>query len=153
MKHLNIIVLLLFLTSCSAEWHLKRAIKKNPKYGDSTKTETLVIVHDTVHDTLFVPSHNFEFTLDSLHNLMDSFSVVYSDSFISVYGKLDSLGKLNFKGKVKERLIPFEVIVHDTVKIETKCPPSVTVIEGYPKWYLWVLICIFAIIVLIKIFK
>lgn len=153
MKYLNIIVLFLFLTSCSAEWHLKRAIKKNPSYGDSTKTTTLVIVHDTIRDTLFVPDHKFEFTVDSLHNLMDSFNMVYNDSFVYIYGKLDSLGKLTFKGKVKERRIPYEVIVHDTVLVESKCPPNVTVINGYPKWYLWVLISIFATVILIKVFK
>lgn len=151
MKKINIgwLVILLMLTSCSAEWHLRRAIHKNPKYGDSTKTTIQIVLHDTIHDTLFVPSHEFDFTVDSLRNCLDSFSMVYNDSFVTVYGKLDSLGQLKFKGKVKERLVPFEVIVVDTVVKEIECPPSIVVEpSGYPKWYLWVVIGIFAVILI-----
>jgi len=79
-----IAILLLFLTSCSAEYHLRRAIKLNPKYGDSTKIVQLVIVNDTIHDTLLVEAHEFAFTLDSLHNIMDSFNMVYNDSFLTI---------------------------------------------------------------------
>ena len=151
MKKINIgwLMILLLMTSCSAEWHLLRAIKLNPKYGDSTKTTVQIILHDTVHDTLLVPSHEFDFTIDSLRNCLDSFSMVYNDSFVTVYGQLDSLGKLKFKGKVKERLVPFEVIIRDTIEKEIECPPSIIVEpSGYPKWYLWVLIGIFVVIII-----
>ena len=145
--------ILLLLTSCSAEWHLKRAIKLNPSYGDSSKNIQMVIVHDTIHDTILVPSHKFSFTVDSLRGVLDSFSVVYNDSFLTIYGKLDSLGRHSFKGTIKERLIPYEVIIHDTSYIETKCPPSIVVNEGYPKYYLWILIGIFALLLIYKFVK
>jgi len=152
MKTLSIL-LLIFLTSCSAEWHLRKAIKLNPKYGDSTKNVQIIIRQDTIRDTISVPSYDFNFTIDSLRNSLDSFIMVYNDSFVVISGKYDSIGKLKFKGKVKERLVPFEVIVHDTIKIETKCPPSVTVNQGYPKWYLWLLISIFVAFLILMIKK
>lgn len=141
------LIILLLLTSCSAEWHLHRAVKLNPKYGDSTKITKVVLVHDTIRDTLLVPSHTFDFVIDSLRSSMDSFNMVYSDSFITIYGKLDSLGKIKIKGKIIEKKIPFEVIVHDTLRVDVQCPPSIVVADGYPKWYLWVLIAIFVVVI------
>jgi len=141
------LIILLLLTSCSAEWHLHRAIKLNPKYGDSTKITKMVLVHDTIRDTILVPSHRFEFTIDSLRSSLDSFNMVYSDSFITIFGKLDSLGKIKMKGKIVEKRIPFEVIVHDTIQVDVQCPPSIVVSDGYPNLYLWVLIAIFVVVI------
>jgi len=147
------LVLLVSLYSCSAEWHLKRAIHKNPKYGDSSKTIEMVIFHDTIYDTIHVPSHDFSFTVDSLRNCLDSFSLVYNDSFITIHGKLDSLGQLKFKGTIKEKLIPYYIEIHDTAYIEKNCPPNITVQEGYPKWYLWVLLIITIFVIILALRK
>lgn len=141
------LILILFLSSCSAEWHLRKAIKKNPEYGKPKIKYELVLYRDTIRDTIVVPHHDFSFNLDSLCNVVDSFNMVYSDSILTIYGKLDSLGKMKFKGKVKEKLIPFEVIVHDTIKVAVECPPAITINSGYPKWYLWLFIFIFALFV------
>lgn len=153
MKNLYIILMVFLLSACSAEWHLHRAIKKNPKYGDSTKVTQIIIVHDTIRDTILIPEHKFSFTIDSLRNALDVYNMVYNDSFLTIYGKLDSLGKIKFTGTVKEKKVPFEVIIHDTIKVETKCPQNITVVEGYPKWYFWVLIGIFALILILLIKK
>ena len=141
------------LSSCSAEWHLRKAVSKNPEYGKVKKEVKFIIYRDTIHDTIIVPSHDFHFVLDSLHNYMDSFHMVYNDSFVTILGKLDSVGKLKFKGTVKERLVPYEVIVHDTIKVTTECPPNIVVNNGYPKWYLWLLIAIFVLFILYSIKK
>lgn len=146
-------MILLLMTSCSAEWHLRRSIKLNPKYGDSTKITTIIVRHDTIRDTLFVPSHNFDFTIDSLRNSLDSFNMVYNDSFVTIFGKLDSIGRLKFRGKVKEKFIPFEVIVRDTIKVESNCPPSIVTVEGYPKKYFWLLFCIFVTLLILALKK
>lgn len=63
-------IALFLLTSCSAEWHLKRAIKK----GIEVKKDTISI-HDTVitkevyHDTTVVtkPNDTLYFTKDQWH--------------------------------------------------------------------------------------
>lgn len=147
MKNAIYICFIILIASCSSSWHLHRAVKLNPKYGDSTKITKVVLVHDTIRDTLLVPSHNFDFTIDSLRHSMDSFNMVYSDSFITIYGAIDSLGKIKMKGKIVERKVPFEVIVHDTIHVDVQCPPSIVVSDGYPKWYLWVLIAIFVVVI------
>ena len=67
MKYL--IVLVLFLSSCSAQWHLKKAIEKNPN---------LLQVNEFVIDTLLVT--------DSFYSV-DSFTLNEIDSFISDTGK------------------------------------------------------------------
>lgn len=153
-----LIIFLLILSSCSAvkraDWHAHRAYVLNPsKYGDSSKIDIEVILHDTIRDTITVQAHDFSFTVDSLRSCLDSFTMVYSDSFVSIYGRIDSLGKLKFNGKVKERKVPFEVIVHDTVRVEGKCPPNITISEGYPKWYLWLAIGIFVVLIVLKFLK
>lgn len=147
------LILILFLSSCSAEWHLRKAIKKNPEYGKPKIKYELVLYRDTIRDTIIVPHHDFSFNLDSLCNVVDSFNMVYSDSILTIYGKLDSLGKVKFKGRVKEKLVPFEVIVHDTIKVAVECPPAITINSGYPKWYFWLISIIFALFTLYKAIK
>ena len=134
MKKIYIILFVLLISACSAEWHLKRALHLNPNLRDSIKVRELVVVKDTIRDTILVESHNFDFVVDSLSNLLGNYALLYNDSFVTIYGRLDSLGKLNLKGKIKEKRIPYEVIIHDTIPVEVKCPPQVTLTEGYPKW-------------------
>lgn len=57
---LLLFLLLLFivlLSSCSAEWHIRRAIKKNPRI---LKADTI-----QVHDTLYVPQVHYDTTIIS----------------------------------------------------------------------------------------
>ena len=45
----KIIAIMIFFTGCSAEWHLKKAIKKNPAMAQtSTHTIDTLFVHDSV---------------------------------------------------------------------------------------------------------
>lgn len=44
MKKIALFTLILLLTGCSAEWHLRKAIQKDP----SLKKTSLVTVHDTI---------------------------------------------------------------------------------------------------------
>jgi hypothetical protein len=148
-----LLVFLMFLGSCSADWHLKQAIKKNPKLGDSSVFHKVIIHNDTIHDTIYIPKKDFEFTLNLLDGLMDSLQLVYSDSFIEIYGKLDSANNAKFRGKVKERYIPYTVYIHDTISIEAKCPPNITVVDGYPKSYFWLGLVIFVLIFILWLLK
>lgn len=57
---LLLFLLLLFivlLSSCSAEWHIRRAIKKNPRI---LRADTI-----QVHDTLYVPQVHYDTTIIS----------------------------------------------------------------------------------------
>jgi hypothetical protein len=130
------LLIILILSSCSAKWHLKTAIKKDHNILNNQKYKTTVIVTDTIHDTIMVPEHNFEFTMDSIQQAYakqnDSLVMVYNDSLVSIYMDYDHLAKnFKLKGKVKERLIHHEVIVHDTVSVEVPCPNPIL---GLTKW-------------------
>ena len=109
-------IAILLLTSCSASWHLKRAIKKDP---------SLLLSRDTVlvHDTQLVTKERM---------LTDSFfttcydTVVMEDSF--VYTKVirrDNVVKVYTKCK------------SDTIRITTKIPyklPATVSYKNDPTW-------------------
>ncbi len=94
-------VAILLLTSCSASWHLKRAIKKDPSLLNGGDT---VLVHDTqfiVKERVLTDS--FVTTCYDTITLEDSFvftQVIRRDNVIKVYTKCKS----------------------DTVRITTKIP-------------------------------
>lgn len=145
-----LLVFLMFLGSCSAEYHLKQAIKKNPKYGDSTYktiiTEKIktIIVYDTIPG-----DSNIQYTT----HLVDSLHKVYNDSFTTVYQIINSLGK------VKTVVVRKPIYLHDTISVTLRdtiklaCPKQIVVQDGYPKWYFWLGLVIFVLILTIIVFK
>lgn len=94
-------VAILLLTSCSANWHLNRAIKKDPSLLHSRDT---VLVHDTVVTTKErVLYDSFFTTCYDTVTIEDSFvytRVIRKDNVIKVYTRCKS----------------------DTVRITTKIP-------------------------------
>jgi hypothetical protein len=141
---------LLVVSSCSADYHLKQAIKKNPKLGDSTvklvpyyKDTNIVIT--IIGDT---SDQNVKFK-QWYKQAMDSVTVAYNDSFVQVNQTIDSLGNLKTKVIRKPYTITTQVIIHDTVEI--KIPPAITVKNGFEiKWYIWLLLAIFVAGICIK---
>lgn len=124
----------LLLTGCSAQWHLKRAIAKDP----SVITERIVERWDTVKvppirivDTLEIPSEGDSSVIDN-----DTVRVVitrYKDKFV-------------VKTEVKERVVPHYVRV--------ECPPQVDV---KPSWFqrakdvtLYLLLVLLAIFMVVR---
>lgn len=124
-----IIISTLLLTSCSANWHLKKAISKDPSLVQTrtvVHTDTLVIPAKTIIDTIEVP------TLDqwtSWEN--DSLRIELSLVKDSVHGR----ERIVFKTKIKERVIAREV------KVE--CPPVVVApASWHSRLSIWVLFLI-----------
>ena len=146
----KLIFFLLVVSSCSADYHLKQAIKKNPKLGDSTvklvpyyKDTNIVI--NIIGDT---SDQNVKFK-QWYKQAMDSVAVAYNDSFVQVNQTIDSLGNLKTKVIRKPYTITTQVIIHDTVEI--KVPPIITVKNGFEiKWYIWLLLAIFVAGICIK---
>ena len=129
MKWLPIFVLVL-LSSCSAQWHLTQAKKKDPsilKPTVVTKWDTVKIPPIIRRDTIRVPALN------------DS-SVIENDSLRLVISKIkDEFGNevLVVKTKIKEIKVPHYV--------QVECPPQV-IYEDKRKWYdglWWKLLIIF----------
>jgi hypothetical protein len=107
---------ILLLTSCSASWHLKRAIKKDPSLLNGGDT---VLVHDTQFVTKErVLTDSFFTTCYDTITLEDSFvftQVIRRDNVIKVYTKCKS------------------DTVRITTKIPFKLPPTVTY-KNDPFW-------------------
>jgi hypothetical protein len=106
----------LLLTSCSANWHLKRAIKKDPsllKGGDT------VLVHDTQFVTKErVLTDSFFTTCYDTIVMEDSFvytKVIRRDNVIKVYTKCKS----------------------DTIRVTTKIPFSLPPTVSYKNDPFW----------------
>lgn len=141
---------LLVLQSCSANYHLKRALKKNPKLGDSTTVfvpyyKDTNIVINIIGDT---SDQDVKFK-KWYKQAMDSVAVAYNDSFVQVNQTIDSLGNLKTNVIRKPYTITTQVIIHDTVEI--KVPPVITVKNGFEiKWYIWLLLAIFVAGICIK---
>ena len=99
------VVAILLLTSCSATWHLKRAIKKDPsllKGGDTVLVhDTQVIVKEKVLTDSFVTTCYDTVTIEDTQ-------VIRRDNVIKVYTKCKS------------------DTVRITTKIPFKLPPTVT---------------------------
>jgi hypothetical protein len=142
---------LLVLQSCSANYHLKRALKKDPRLGDSTtkfvpyyKDTTIVItiIGDTSDQTLKFKQWYKQAT--------DSMSIAFNDSFVQVNQTIDSLGNLKTKVVRKPYNVTTEVIIHDTIKVQM--PPIITLPEKEFKvmWYVWLFLVIFVGAICIK---
>jgi hypothetical protein len=116
MEMLKYAVAILLLTSCSASWHLKRAIKKDQSLLNGGDT---VLVHDTQFVTKErVLTDSFFTTCYDTITLEDSFvftQVIRRDNVIKVYTKCKS------------------DTVRITTKIPFKLPPTVTY-KNDPFW-------------------
>lgn len=106
-----IIISSLLLTSCSANWHLQKAIKKDPSLIQNrtvVHTDTLVLPEKVIIDTLEVP------TLGQWNNWEnDSLRIELSLVKDSVSGR----ERIVFKTKIKEQVI--------TREVKVECPPVV----------------------------
>lgn len=146
-----LIVLSLILVSCSSEWHMKRALKKNPKLADSSvkyvpyykdTVVTIQIVGDTSDQSVKYA--------EWYKKIADSTMIVFSDSFTHVTQELDSLGKL----KTKVIRLPYEikqlVTIHDTIQV--KMPPQV-IVKNEIGSFTWILILIAIVLFLLLLNK
>lgn len=71
MKYLKIVIISLILTSCSAEWHLKQAIKK----GVETKKDTVRVIDTLVIDSVKIDTAIISKELDTLYIEKDKWHV------------------------------------------------------------------------------
>ena len=149
------LILLLLLTSCSASWHLRQAIKKNPKLLDSTikyvpyyKDTNIVIniIGDTSDQTV---KYNKWY-----QQAKDSTANVYEDSLLNITQQLDSLG--NLKTKVIKKPYKVEVPIHIIDSVPCNCPPQFIneIVEPeYNKTLIIIAIILFLSFLIIKLIK
>ena len=131
MHLLKSIAIALLLTSCSANWHIKRAVKKNPGILTHVTIFVTIIIKEekVLHDT-FVTTEYDTITME------DSFvytQVIREKDIIKVYTKCKA----------------------DTVRITKTLPPQVEYIENRNDWKRsldWLLI-IFGLLALTNLLK
>lgn len=110
---LLLFLLLLFivlLSSCSAEWHIRRAIKKNPRI---LRADTI-----QVHDTLYTKEY---IRYDSLVFRVDSNSI---DSALSL------IDNLEYKLKLKKYITNYKYLNIDTLIEDSVLAIHLTLIDG-----------------------
>lgn len=142
---------ILVLHSCSADYHLRQAIKKNPRLGDSTivlvpyyKDTNIVIniIGDTSDQTMkFKKWYN---------QAKDSMVIAFNDSFVEVAQTIDSLGNLKTKVVRKPYKDTIQLIIHDTIRYVNAPRITLPEKEFQVKWYIWLLLAIFVAAFCIK---
>jgi hypothetical protein len=127
MLRMSALILVVFLSGCSANWHLKKAIAKDP----SILTEGVVI--ERVTDTITVVTP--ELQVDTIHEWSVDTVTTYVDR-VRIRTKVDTVSR--------------------TVFVDVVCPPDTVFIEhtydrttirpivrsGAPYWVLWLLAAI-----------
>jgi len=130
---IKLILLLLVISSCSSQYHLRMALKKNPKLGDSTTvlvpyykdtTITFTIVGDT--------SDQAKKFKEWYKQASDSMTIAFNDSFVQVSQVIDSLGNLKTKVIRKPFVSYIRVTINETVKM--KVPPRIVLKEKQTMW-------------------
>ena len=145
------IFFLFVLQSCSANYHLKQAIKKNPKLGDSTvilvpfykDTNIIVTIIGDTSDQNVKFKHWYKQATDSM-------AVAFNDSFVQVSQTIDSLGNLKTKVVRKPYKDTIQLIIHDTIRYVIAPRITLPEKEFQVKWYIWVLLAIFVAAFCIK---
>ena len=126
MKWLGRLTLLLLLTSCSAQWHLKKAVLKDPTILEKDTlvvTDTVVsppvAITDTVtlkqHDTITVVKDRLKVQLVRVNDTITIDAICESDTIISVvevpYEKIVYVEKATLWDKFKDLILAAGVLL------------------------------------------
>lgn len=120
------ILAILLLSSCSAQWHLKRAVKKDPN----------ILLEQVVRIDTFVVRDTFEYRDTFITNSFDTITIDTGSVQVKIIREHDIIRTF-----IKQK--------PDTayITIEKTLPPQVVYVEPWFKW--WYLLIIFAIFVII----
>jgi len=125
-------IVLLALTSCSAEWHIKRAIQKNP----SILKDSYKIVHDTI------------VIRDSILGI-DTFVMSEIDTI-----RIDREGIKTEIVRYRDRFIVKQEIKSDTIfRSKEIRVPQIIYQKASPKYYIWIIALLMSLLTLIFVKK
>ena len=134
MKHLINLFIAICLVSCSAGWHIKRAIAKDPSilekdtivFTDSVHVITKEVTHDSV----------FQVSKDTVVIRKDNLIIkhYYNNDSVYLYGECESDTIVRWKTYE----VPTEKVVYNE--------------SWFPKWLWWVIGLIVILFVLKKLF-
>ena len=124
MKWLVKLTLLLLLTSCSAQWHLKKAVQKDPAILEkdtlvvtNTVVSPPVAITDTVtlkqHDTITIVKDRLKVQLIKVNDKITINAECASDTIVTTievpYEKIVYVEKQTFKDKVYNSILALAV--------------------------------------------
>ena len=126
MKWLGRLTLLLLLTSCSAQWHLKKAVQKDPAILErdtlvvkDTVVSPPVAITDTVtlkqHDTITLVKDRLKVKIVKVNDTITIDAICDSDTIISVvevpYEKIVYVEKATLWDKFKDLILAAGVLL------------------------------------------
>jgi hypothetical protein len=125
MKWLVKLILVLSLTSCSAQWHLKKAVRKDPAILEKdtlvvmdTVVSPPVAITDTVimkqHDTITLVKDRLRVNIVKVNDTITIDAICDSDTIISIvevpYEKIVYVEKATFWDKFKDLILAAGVL-------------------------------------------
>ena len=126
MKWLVRLILVLSLTSCSAQWHLKKAVQKDPMILERDTlvvTDTVVsppvAITDTVimkqHDTITLVKDRLRVKIVKVNDTITIDAICDSDTIISIvevpYEKIVYVEKKTFWDKFKDMILMISILM------------------------------------------
>ena len=126
MKWLVKLTLVLLLTSCSAQWHLKKAVQKDPAILErdtlvvtNTVVSPPVAITDTVtlkqHDTITLVKDRLKVKIVKVNDTITIDAICDSDTIISIvevpYDKIVYVEKRTFWDKFKDMILMVAVLL------------------------------------------
>ena len=126
MKWLVKLILILSLTSCSAQWHLKKAVQKDPMILERDTlvvTDTVVsppvAITDTVimkqHDTITLVKDRLRVKIVKVNDTITIDAICDSDTIISIvevpYEKIVYVEKKTFWDKFKDMILMISILM------------------------------------------
>ena len=130
----RLIILLILLSSCSSQWHLKRAIKKSP---DIIKTEYI-----SIRDTVIVKGVEYHDTIVS--KSIDTIEVVKEKLQLKIIRTYDTIS-------IQAKCLPDTIIRTIETPVETIVFKEKTPAIRYISSTVWGLAAILLIVAVIKI--
>lgn len=121
-----LIAIVLCFSSCSAEWHIKRAIKKNPNIlkSDTILVNDTVLVPEVRHDTTIISK-----PIDTILIEKDRLKI----KILRHYDTLQVTGGCDADTIIHEIKIPYEKIIFAPKK-------------WYERWWLWSFVAVLFIV-------
>ena len=125
MKWLVKLIIVLSLTSCSAQWHLKKAVRKDPAILEKdtlvvmdTVVSPPVAITDTVimkqHDTITLVKDRLRVNIVKVNDTITIDAICDSDTIISIvevpYEKIVYVEKATFWDKFKDLILAAGVL-------------------------------------------
>lgn len=171
MKYVSLIVIVLLLSSCSASWHIKKAIEKDPESfkSDTTitkivfKTDTIITL-DTIisiilpRDTVKIDSLVFRTIRPSFKKITKKNGIITTEvsmykGVLKVNSFFDSSMVYNLRMKIRLKDAKIRELITINTRNEVTIKNQETKLKTFLNWIKWIGISLGVLIVLSVVYK